>query len=100
MEYEPAIMTAASESTPLVSTSSSSTNGDAPLLSSPFSSAMERLFIALQVLFLAFLVFGARFSDDDYSVAEYVAFRDIMAMLLLGFGYLMTFLKSYGTSTV
>ncbi|EEC50790.1 predicted protein, partial [Phaeodactylum tricornutum CCAP 1055/1] len=30
----------------------------------------------------------------------YIAFRDIMAMLLLGFGYLMTFLKNYGIGAV
>lgn len=31
---------------------------------------------------------------------RYIAFRDIMAMLLLGFGYLMTFLKNYGLGAV
>jgi Ammonium Transporter Family len=31
---------------------------------------------------------------------RYIAFRDIMAMLLLGFGYLMTFLKTYGLGAV
>ena len=31
---------------------------------------------------------------------RYIAFRDIMAMLLLGFGFLMTFLKTYGLGAV
>jgi ammonium transporter Rh len=35
-----------------------------------------------------------------YEHAEYVMFRDIMVMLLLGFGYLMTFLKKYGLGAV
>jgi len=39
------------------------------------------------------------YSDEKYSVKEYIAFRDIMAMLLLGFGYLMTFLEQVSIST-
>jgi hypothetical protein len=34
--------------------------------------------------------------NQNCSVKEGIAFCDTMAMLLLGFGYLMTFLKKYG----
>jgi ammonium transporter Rh len=36
----------------------------------------------------------------EYSPAQYAIFRDIMAMLLLGFGFLVTSLKQYGLSAV
>jgi len=39
-------------------------------------------------------------SVDDFSMKKYSTFRDIMVMLLLGFGYLMTFLEKYGLSSV
>ena len=58
------------------------------------------LFLAVQGVFLIFFVFGATYSEDHYKVKEYIAFRDIMAMLLLGFGYLMTFLHYYGLGAV
>ena len=60
---------------------------------------LETLFIVVQGSLILFFVFGTTYSDADYQVREYIAFRDIMAMLLLGFGYLMTFLKSYGACT-
>lgn len=37
---------------------------------------------------------------DDFATSKYIVFRDIMVMLLLGFGYLMTFLERYGLSAV
>jgi ammonium transporter Rh len=43
------------------------------------------------------------YTNDQATIltnAEYGIFRDIMVMLLLGFGYLMTFLKSFGLSAV
>jgi ammonium transporter Rh len=43
---------------------------------------------------------GATYSPKDYSAAEYIIFRDIMVMLLLGFGFLMTFLRKYGLGAV
>jgi ammonium transporter Rh len=39
-------------------------------------------------------------SQNEYSAAEYYIFKDIMIMLLIGFGYLMTFLRQYGLSSV
>jgi ammonium transporter Rh len=37
---------------------------------------------------------------NEFSIAEYYMFKDIMVMLLIGFGYLMTFLRQYGLSSV
>jgi ammonium transporter Rh len=37
---------------------------------------------------------------NEFSIAEYYMFKDIMIMLLIGFGYLMTFLRKYGLSSV
>jgi ammonium transporter Rh len=37
---------------------------------------------------------------NEFSIAEYYMFKDIMIMLLIGFGYLMTFLRQYGLSSV
>ena len=57
----------------------------------------------LQVLIVV-LFFGCTTYQDDigagYSLAEYAIFRDIMVMLLLGFGYLMTFLRKDGLGAV
>ena len=48
----------------------------------------------LSVYFIVVCTLLIVFSD------RYIAFRDIMAMLLLGFGFLMTFLKTYGLGAV
>lgn len=58
------------------------------------------LFVAIQIILLPFFVLGTTYNPDAFSTSEYIAFRDIMAMLLLGFGYLMTFLKNYGLGAV
>lgn len=39
-------------------------------------------------------------ADNGITTAEYMVFRDIMLMLLLGFGFLMAFLRKYGLSAV
>ena len=83
----------ATESTPLVNGSITGPSSSPASLS---AKSLETVFIAAQAFFILFLLFGTTYSDEDYDVKEYIAFRDIMAMLLLGFGYLMTFLKSYG----
>jgi ammonium transporter Rh len=53
--------------------------------------------LSLLVLFLACTTYD---ETRNYSAAEYVIFRDIMVMLLLGFGFLMTFLRKYGLGAV
>jgi ammonium transporter Rh len=74
--------------------------------SSPFDAALSSgsvintIFVVIQAILVAFFIAGTTYSESEYSVKEYIAFRDIMAMLLLGFGYLMTFLKSYGMGAV
>ena len=60
----------------------------------------SHLLLATQVGLVAFFVSGASFDEESFQYSEYVVFRDIMAMLLLGFGYLMTFLKTYGLGAV
>ncbi|KAA8497287.1 Ammonium transporter Rh type B [Porphyridium purpureum] len=55
---------------------------------------------AVQAILLLLFLGGSTYSRDDYSPAEYIIFRDIMVMLLLGFGFLMTFLKKYGLGAV
>lgn len=52
--------------------------------------------LVLSILFLT----STTYNFTEYSQAEYVIFRDIMVMLLLGFGFLMTFLKNYGLGAV
>jgi ammonium transporter Rh len=74
--------------------------------SSPFDTALwsgsmvSTIFIVMQAIIIAFFIAGTTYSESEYSVKEYIAFRDIMAMLLLGFGYLMTFLQKYGMGAV
>jgi ammonium transporter Rh len=63
-------------------------------------SLVSTIFITIQAVLLSFFLVGTKYSDKDYDVKEYIAFRDIMTMLLLGFGYLMTFLKTYGLGAV
>jgi ammonium transporter Rh len=48
---------------------------------------------------IIFTLFGYQ-DVADYDSSKYMIFRDIMVMLLLGFGYLMTFLEKYGLSSV
>lgn len=55
----------------------------------------------IQLLLIILLCIGTKVNEEKpYSHDEYVIFRDIMVMLLLGFGYLMTFLRKYGLSAV
>jgi ammonium transporter Rh len=67
---------------------------------------MTFLFMFLQAILFVFFAIGTTYYNDStttkmaYDVKEFIAFRDIMAMLLLGFGYLMTFLKHYGIGAV
>jgi ammonium transporter Rh len=64
------------------------------------SKLVTNIFVVVQIIMIPFFLFGTDYGSKDYSIKEYIAFRDIMAMLLLGFGYLMTFLKNYGLGAV
>jgi ammonium transporter Rh len=70
------------------------------------TSLVSFLFMFLQAILFVFFAIGTTYYNDAastkmaYDVKEFIAFRDIMAMLLLGFGYLMTFLQHYGMGAV
>ena len=57
---------------------------------------VSTIFVVMQAILIAFYIGETTYSESEYSVKEYIAVCDIMAMLLLGFGYLMTFLQKYG----
>ena len=61
---------------------------------------LTTLLLSIQGFLLVFFLFFTTYSPEDYSPSEYVIFRDIMVMLLLGFGFIMTFLKQYGLGAV
>lgn len=79
---------------------STSDNGSTVSPATASGSLVSTIFITAQAVLLSFFLICTKYSDKDYDVKEYIAFRDIMAMLLLGFGYLMTFLKTYGLGAV
>lgn len=55
----------------------------------------------LQVIALAILLSMFSYGEvEEFATEKYIIFRDIMVMLLLGFGYLMTFLEKYGLGAV
>jgi ammonium transporter Rh len=61
------------------------------------------LLAAIQITLIGLFLGGMTYQEDiaaGYSLGEYAIFRDIMVMLLLGFGYLMTFLRKYGLGAV
>jgi ammonium transporter Rh len=65
------------------------------------SGSVGYLIGGVQVLALLYLFFYSGYADvEEYSPQQYIIFRDIMVMLLLGFGYLMTFLEKYGLGAV
>jgi ammonium transporter Rh len=88
------------EATPLVNNK----QGDSEEVHVDFAKGgpVSRILLVSQVVFLLWFVLGVKTYDltEEYDVKAFIAFRDIMAMLLLGFGYLMTFLKSYGLGAV
>jgi hypothetical protein len=89
----------ASETTSLLASKADDVgHGDGPAMKS--TKLVTTIFLVVQIILIPFFVFGTTYSSDDFSTSEYIAFRDIMAMLLLGFGYLMTFLKNYGLGAV
>jgi ammonium transporter Rh len=94
----PTTTSAAKPTTPTDATTT--TNGSSPASAS--STLLSAVFVALQAVLLGFFWTCTAYEDEsyEYDVKEYIAYRDIMAMLLLGFGYLMTFLKLYGLGAV
>ena len=91
---------APSEETPLV-VSTKGSNGSGPFdLAKESSGLLTSLLGSIQAGIIVFFIFGTTYSEDDYSPSEYMIFRDIMVMLLLGFGFLMTFLKHFGLGAV
>lgn len=56
--------------------------------------------VLLAIFFSTCATYDGYNSEEKYSPAEYAIFRDIMVMLILGFGYLMTFLGRYGLGSV
>lgn len=88
------------ETTPLLAVSEGQVDDEKTEASVSESKFLSSLMLALIIVLIVFYSFGTDYSDIEYSTKEYVAFRDIMAMLLLGFGYLMTFLKHYGLGAV
>lgn len=70
------------------------------LCSTPSSSFSALLGCIQAVLLVLFFSCATIPTSDVIATAEYIVFRDIMVMLLLGFGFLMTFLKMYGLSAV
>src|SRR3569832_10156 len=66
-----------------------------------FHSSFAWLLGSLQILLLVLFFVGTEYNASQvYSHDQYAVFRDIMVMLLLGFGYLMTFLHKYGLGAV
>lgn len=97
------IMPPITEDTPLIPVSVETDEEEGADSASPSLASfatVDVLLIALQALLVVFFVVCTEWTSEEYKYKEYIAFRDIMAMLLLGFGYLMTFLKSYGLGAV
>jgi len=72
-------------------------NGVAPSMSGTVGTVIA----SVQVTFAVILALFFSYADvGEYTTEKYIIFRDIMVMLLLGFGYLMTFLNLYGIGAV
>lgn len=64
------------------------------------SKKLTTLLGSIQAALVFLFLFGTTYDSRDYVDSEYMVFRDIMVMLLLGFGFLMTFLAKYGLGAV
>jgi len=70
-------------------------------IASQMSGLFGKVIAAVQIVAFAVIFILFRYDDvDEFTTEKYIIFRDIMVMLLLGFGYLMTFLEKYGLSAV
>lgn len=59
------------------------------------------ILVTLQIVVVMVLYSGFTYGDlQNFTINQYIIYRDIMVMLLLGFGYLMTFLEKYGLGAV
>jgi ammonium transporter Rh len=66
-------------------------------MSGPLGTIIVGVQVVVAVLLFLFFDYA---SAEEFDQNEYMIFRDIMVMLLLGFGYLMTFLGKYGLGAV
>mmetsp|Transcript_16462 Transcript_16462/g.24020 ORF Transcript_16462/g.24020 Transcript_16462/m.24020 type:complete len:515 (+) Transcript_16462:14-1558(+) len=73
---------------------------DSGKIASTMSDGLGMTILIIQVVMVMVIKTGEYGSLSDFSMKQYSIFRDIMVMLLLGFGYLMTFLEKYGLSAV
>jgi hypothetical protein len=96
-----------SETTPLVATTTTVADDlhqQTHATTGPALASQKRwttLFGYLQLILLVFFFSATKLQyEEKYSTEEYIIFRDIMVMLLLGFGYLMTFLSKFGLGAV
>jgi len=91
---------ASHESTPLVKNGPVVLSADTHNAKS-MSSGLTNLILGINIVFAIFIGRYATYEDaSEYTADQYMVFRDIMVMLLLGFGYLMTFLHKYGMGAV
>lgn len=86
------------ETTPLVIDGGSEHKMTDPAAKS--SKLLTTLLGSIQLALVLLFLFGTTYDSKDFSSSEYMIFRDIMVMLLLGFGFLMTFLAKYGLGAV
>ena len=89
-------MDVTNEESGLISNNNASTN-----LAASMSGPLGFIIAGLQVVALAMIMSLYSYGDvEEFTTEKYIIFRDIMVMLLLGFGYLMTFLHKYGLGAV
>lgn len=70
-------------------------------IAAQMSGLLGKVIFGVQVVAAAVIfLFFSYDSVDEFTTQKYIIFRDIMVMLLLGFGYLMTFLEKYGLGAV
>jgi len=83
------------EKTPLVSSSTD-------LIASSLSTRVGAIIMSVQLLFALLIIIFFRYDSVGHNTttAKYAIFRDIMVMLLLGFGFLMASLKRYSVGAV
>lgn len=70
-------------------------------IAASMSGSVTMVIGALQIAALAIIMSMFEYGPiGEFTEDKYMIFRDIMVMLLLGFGYLMTFLEKYGLGAV